>query len=57
MNLLVKYFNSLKDPPSSKVYSGNPNYRTTLGKSKLVRMMGRFEKSEVKLHCVAGKES
>ena len=24
---------------------------------KLARMMGRFEKSEVKLHCVARKES
>ena len=31
VNLWVKYFNSLKDPPSSKVYSGIAIYRTTLG--------------------------
>ena len=30
INLWVKYFNNLKDPPSSKVYSGSPIYRTTL---------------------------
>lgn len=33
-----------------------PDLSDNIGKIKLARMMGRFEKSGVELHCVAGKE-
>ena len=43
------------DPPSSKVYSGIPIYRTILGNQ--IGSNDGFEKSGVELHCVARKES
>jgi len=34
---------------------GNPDFWNQLGKSELVQIIGRFEKSEVKLQCLIGE--
>ena len=44
MNLSIKYFNSLEDPPLSKVCSGIPIYRTTLGLNQIDSMDGELYK-------------